>query len=187
MAKVSGINFIKEDEVKTMPMAPMEVTKALIVNKDTGVKRDAYSAQVKFDYYSSFKFPSGITSDDYALIHYHSKRKKHDDQFVVQAHVRIVETKWPEREGRKARSTYMIQIYLNNNLKWEFDITSTQFLNAFLQGLSEGDIEKVYSPVERIPFSSEEKEEPKAAEDLQGLPPEEANASEGEDPNKLPF
>ena len=81
----------------------------------------------------------------------------------------------------------MIQIYLNNNLKWEFDITSTQFLNAFLQGLSEGDIEKVYSPVERIPFSSEEKEEPKAAEDLQELPPEEANASEGEDPNKLPF
>ena len=187
MAKVSGINFIKEDEVKTMPMAPMEVTKALIVNKDTGVKRDTYSAQVKFDYYSSFKFPSGITSDDYALIHYHSKRKKHDDQFVVQAHVRIIETKWPEREGRKARSTYMIQIYLNNNLKWEFDITSSQFLNAFLQGLAEGDIEKAFAPVERIPFSFDDKEEPKVAEDLQELPSEEAPASEDEDPNKVPF
>ena len=72
------------------------------------------------------------------------------DQFTVQAHVRIIETKWPEKDGRKAHSSYMIQIYLTDDLKWEFDITKSQFLPVYLAGIKAGNLSQ-FKSIEKIP------------------------------------
>ena len=145
---LNSIQFIKPEEVNAMAIVPMEVTKSTITNKNTEVKRDAFSAALKFDRLTSFKL--NISGDDFALIHYYSQRKYLADQFTVQARVRIVETKWPEKDGRKAHSSYLIQIYLTDELKWEFDITKSQFLSAFLAGIKVGGLSQ-YKPIEKIP------------------------------------
>ena len=148
MQQINSIQFIKEEEVFQMATASMEVTKQTIENKATGVKRDAYSASVRFNRLHMYKF--NIQSDDYALLHYYSKRKVPANQFVVPVRTRIIETKWPEKDGRKAHSRFAIQVYVTDKLKWEFDITNTQFMNSFSAGLEEGEL-KDYEPVIKIP------------------------------------
>ena len=110
-------------------------------------------------------------------------RREVQSQFSCPCRVRIVETKWPEKEGRKARSTYMIQIYVDKELKWEFGITGTIFLKAFLEALEGGDLGPQFKPVENIPYANEI--EPKE-NDLQEANPGEAPAPQ--DPGEpLPF
>ena len=145
---LNSIQFIKPEEVSAMPVVAMEVTHSVITNKNSEVKRDSYSAALKFDRLTSFKL--NISGDDFALIHYYSQRKYLAEQFNVQAHVRMIETKWPEKDGRKAHSSYLLQIYLTDELKWEFDITKSQFLSAFLAGIKAGGLSQ-YKPIEKIP------------------------------------
>ena len=95
---LNSIQFIKPEEVSAMPVVAMEVTHSVITNKNSEVKRDSYSAALKFDRLTSFKL--NISGDDFALIHYYSQRKYLAEQFNVQAHVRMIETKWPEKDGR---------------------------------------------------------------------------------------
>ena len=87
----------------------------------------------------------------------------------AQARVRLVETQWPENGDRKANSTYELQVYVNDNLKWESDITDTDFLKAVLTGNKEGFL-KEYVPVIRIPGKQEK--EVSDIQDLQEEAPE---------------
>ena len=150
--QINSIQFIKPEEVNAMALVPMEVTKSVIANKNTEVKREQFSAALKFDRLTTFKL--NISNDDFALIHYYSQRKYLADQFTVQAHVRVIETKWPEKDGRKAHSSYLIQIYLTDDLKWEFDITKSQFLPVYLAGIKAGSLSQ-YLPIEKIPGKSD--------------------------------
>ena len=179
MAQINSIRFIKPEEVNSMASAPMEVTRSVILNKTTGVKREMYSAAVKLDRLTTF--PLTIDSNEYALLHYHIQRKKFDDQFTVQAKIRIIETKWPERENRKAHSSFMIQVYVNDNVKWEFDITHSTFLLALQAGYKEGALE-AFKPVEKIPGQSDKEEEERVEQEDPSLTPEEV-ASPEENPD----
>ena len=179
--RASSISFIKPEEIKAMPVVNMVATH-LQFNKDN-IVRHGYEAQVLIaDEELMFKIPN-FSGDEFALLHYRQKNKKRQSQFSCPCRVRIVETTWPEKEGRKARSTYMIQIYVDKELKWEFGITGTIFLKAFLEALEGGDLGPQFKPVENIPYANEI--EPKE-NDLQEANPGEAPAPQ--DPGEpLPF
>ena len=146
--KVNGIRFITPEEVNAMSQVDLEVTRTSFGSKTGDVKRDMYSIEVKFDRLTSRKLP--ISNDDFALLHFYSERKYLADQFTVQAKARIVETQWPEKDGRPAHSSYLLQIYATDELKWEEDITNKQFVNVYLKGIKNGDL-KDFLPVVRIP------------------------------------
>lgn len=159
--KVNGIKFITPEEIAGMSPVDLEVTKTSFGGKTGDVKREMYNIEVKFDRLTSRKLP--ISNDDFALLHFYSERKYLADQFTVQAKARIVETQWPEKDGRPAHSSYLLQIYATDELKWEEDITNKQFVNVYLKGIKNGDL-KDYPPVVRIPGSQEKEviqEEPK--------------------------
>lgn len=176
---INSIKFLKPEEINSMPMAAFDVTRSVITVKDTEIKRDVYSAEVKLGRLTKFKI--NLSSDDFALLCYFTKKPLDGyipNQFSTQAHVRIVETKWPERGEKKAHSSYIIQVYLDEDLKWEFDITDTQFLKNFLKGVEAG-VLKEFAPAVKIPGSQEK--EVRTAQDLQ----EDAPVEEGGE--KLPF
>ena len=148
LMKINGIRFITPEEVNAMNSVNLEVTKALLGGKSSDVKRFMFSIDVQFDRLTSHKMT--ISNDDFALLHYYSERKYLADQFTVQARARIVETKWPEKDGRPAHSSYMLQVYCTDELKWEEDITNKQFVNVYLKGIKNGGL-KEFLPVARIP------------------------------------
>lgn len=149
---INTIQFITEGEVKAMPIIDFEITRSQITNKNTNVKRDSYSAVAKLDRLTSFRWT--ISNDDYALFHYFSGRNYISDQFSVKGHIRIIETKWPERNGQKAHSSYRIDLYATEDLKWSFDITRSQFLAVYQAGLKSGNLAYL-KPIEHIPGSRE--------------------------------
>ena len=153
--KINGIKFITPEEVNEMSPVEIEVTKTSFGGKSGDVKREMFNIDVKFDRLTSRKIP--INNDDYALLHYYSERKYLADQFTVQARARIVETKWPEKDGRPAHSSYLLQVYATDDLKWEEDITNKQFVNVYLKGIKNGDL-KDFLPVVRIPGVQEKEE-----------------------------
>ena len=134
--QINLINYVTEEEIKAMPLVDLEVTKSTITNKNSNVRRDTYSAMLKFDRLAHFKL--NITNDDFALLHYFSGKQFINDQFNVRAHVRFVETKWPEKDGREAHSSYRIDIYVTEDLRWSFDITKSQFLPVLKMGIKAG-------------------------------------------------
>lgn len=162
------INYVTEEEIKAMPLVDLEVTKSTITNKNSNVRRDAYSAMLKFDRLAHFKL--NITNDDFALLHYFSGKQYISDQFTVRAHVRIIETKWPEKDGREAHSSYRIDIYVTEDLRWSFDITKSQFLPVLKMGIKAGSL-IAFKPIERLPGKQEKEETAEPA-------PEEAPVAE---------
>lgn len=150
--KINGIRFITPEEVNSMPLVDLLVTKASIGSKDSDIKREMYYVDVKFDRLTSRRM--NITSDDYALLHFYSERKYIADQFLVRARARIVETKWPDKDGRPAHSSYMLQVYCTEELKWEQDVTKQQFINVYLKSIKNGEL-KEFLPVIRIPGNEE--------------------------------
>ena len=173
LMKLNSIRFISQEEVNAMAQADLEVTKTTF-GKANEVKRDSYSIEVKLDRLTSHKLP--ISKDDFVLLHYFSERKNLADQFVVACRARIIETQWPEKDSRPAHSSYLLQIYVNEDLKWEEDFSYLQFRNVYLKGIKNGGL-KEFLPVIRIPGIQEKEvdlEEPK-----------EEDASDN--PEKVPF
>lgn len=179
MQKINGVKFLQPEEINSMVAARLEVTRNLLTNKTTGVKREMFSALVRFDRLHSFSFD--IDNNEYALLNYHIQRKKTDDQFEMSCKVRLIETKWPEKDGRKAHSSYLLQIYVNDDLRWEFNFSAkSTFVKAMLAGYKDGKLQE-YKPIERIPGQFDEEEKVDLEE------PDEAPASEEEEPEKLPL
>ena len=160
MNKINSIRYVTPEEVKAMSVADLEVTHS-VFGKANEVKRDSYTIEVKLDRLTSHKI--SIQKDDFVLLHYFSERKNLADQFVVPCRARIIETQWPEKDNRPAHSSYLLQIYVNDDLKWEEDFSYLQFRKVYLQGIKNGGL-KEFLPVIRIPGSQEkevELEEPK--------------------------
>ncbi len=153
------INYVTEEEIKAMPLVDLEVTKSTITNKNSNVRRDTYQAMLKFDRLTSFKL--NITNDDFALLHYFSGKQYINDQFTVRAHVRIIETKWPEKDGRPEHSSYRLDIYVTEDLRWSFDITKAQFLPVLKMGIKSGSL-IAFKPIERLPGKQEKEVEEEA-------------------------
>ena len=178
------INYVTEEEIKAMPLVDLEVTKSSITNKNSNVRRDTYQAMLKFDRLTSFKL--NITNDDFALLHYFSGKQYINDQFTVRAHVRIIETKWPEKDGREAHSSYRLDIYVTEDLRWSFDITKAQFLPVLKMGIKSGSL-VAFKPIERLP-GKQEKEviEEASPEEVPAAPEAKGKKKKGEE-DPLPF
>lgn len=156
--QVNSVRFLKPEEIAAMRKAPMEITKQEIVTKDD-IRRDSYSAVIHLSKLANYRVP--ITSDDFALLHYASNNQKIKNQFTVQAAIRIIETKWPKTETREGFSTYMMQIYVDKDLRWEFDLQRSGFLAVYLKGIQDRSLAG-FEPVIRIPGAKE-----KAVESIQ--------------------
>ena len=176
------LGFLKEDEIKTFPIVKLEALRVPILYKEVNVKRDTYTANVKFENLVVYKI--NLSSDEFALLHYFSEREKVENQFTVQVRARIVETQWPEKDGFKARSTYELQVYVDEDLGYRFNVTETPFVTNFLKALKKGKL-KGFEPIVRIPGQNEKEEKIVAASDLQEVPGEELPPEEKEE--KLPF
>jgi hypothetical protein len=151
--EINSIKFISDEEIKAMAPVNMEVTRQEITKTGSEVHREVFSAVMLFSRLAKFKL--NITNDDFALLHYFSQKNYISDQFVVKAHARVVETKWPARDTQKAHSSYLLDIYLTKDLKWEFNITKSKFLPVFLEGVKLGDL-AAFAPIARIPGNKEE-------------------------------
>lgn len=172
MAQINKIKFITAEELKSMPLTPFEITKSIIQSKDRDVKRESFLGVVKLDPLTPYKI--NLSPCEFALLLYHTKGRNKDNNYIpshfkAQARVRLVETQWPENGDRKANSTYELQVYVNDDLKWESDITDSDFLKAVLTGNKEGFL-KEYVPVIRIPGKQEK--EVSDIQDLQEEAPE---------------
>jgi len=166
MQQINSIKFLKPEEIEAMKLVPMEITKQEIVSKDD-IRRDAYSAIIHFSRLANYRVP-GIGSDEFALLHYASGNPKIKNQFSMDVKVRFIETQWPKKDDREGFSTYMIQIYVDKELRWEHDLQRTGFLSVYLKGLKDGTL-KGFEPVVRIP-GAKEKVEPIQEEDKDKLP-----------------
>ena len=165
------INYVTEEEIKAMPLCDLEVTRSNITSKQNNIRRESFQAILRFDRLTSFRM--NITNDDFALLHYFSGKQYISDQFTVRAHVRIIETKWPEKDGRPAHSSYRLDIYVTEDLKWSFDITKAQFLPVLKMGIKNGSLAN-FKPIERLPGKQEEEVEAPEGE----AKPIEGNATE---------
>lgn len=157
--KINSIKYLSEEEIKSMKSAPMEVTKQEIISKD-GIRRDAYSAIIHLSKLACYRVP--ITENDFALLHYASGNIKYRKQFNVDAFLRFVKTQFPKKDGHEAFDTYMIQIYVNKQLKWEFDLQKSGFLSVYLKGLEDKTL-KDFEPLVRI--AGEKEKAKKQSED----------------------
>lgn len=178
------INYLTEEEIKAMPLVDLEVTKSTITSKNSNVHRDTYSAMLKFDRLTSFRI--NITNDDFALLHYFSGKQYISDQFTVRAHVRVIETKWPEKDGREAHSSYRLDIYVTEDLKWSFDITKAQFLPVLKMGIKSGNL-LAFKPIERLPGKQEKEANEDAAEPAEAAPVEAKGKKKKGEEDPLPF
>jgi hypothetical protein len=177
--KLNSIEYISPEEVAAMPTAQLVVTRTDFTNKETGVRKTNYNAEIKFDR-GLTSFPIHITNDDFALLHFYSQRKSIAEQFVVPCHVRLVQTNWPEHDGYKANSTYKLDIYATEQCKWSFGLNRTKFLEVLLQGIKSGEL-KQYAPIVRVPSKKEE------AETVKEVPAAEIAKKSKEKTEQLPF
>ena len=182
--QINLINYVTEEEIKAMPLVDLEVTKTTITSKTTNVHRDTYQAVVKFDRLSSFKL--NITNDDFALLHYFSGKQYISNQFTVRAHVRVVETKWPEKDGREAHSSYRLDIYVTEDLRWSFDITKAQFLPVLKMGIKQGSL-VAFKPIERLPGKQEKEVIEEETPDEVPAAPETKGKKKKVEEDPLPF
>lgn len=169
---INSIQFITPEEIAAMPIVDMEVTHRSFVSKNSSIRSEQYSAELQFDRVTRFRL--NISGDEFALLHYFSNRKYVADQFTVKAKARVVETKWPEKNGQKAHSSYKIDIYLTNSLRWSFDLTHSKFLEVLQNGVNSGALAYMKF-IERTPGAVEKDTEAEA-------PKEEAIKDD-----KLPF
>lgn len=149
---LNSIQFITPEEIEAMTDAELEVTKRTYVDRRTGVRRTAVTARLILDRLT--EYPLKVDFDDFSLLHYHTKRKYVSDQFSVRAKVRIVETKWPERNGQKAHSSFKLDVYVSPILKWSEDITRDRFLHVVMAGIESGTLSNM-KLFERIPAFKE--------------------------------
>ena len=178
------INYVTEEEIKAMPLVDLEVTRSTITNKNSNVRRDTYQAILKFDRLTSFKL--NITNDDFALLHYFSGKQYVSDQFTVRAHVRIIETKWPAKDGREAHSSYRLDIYVTEDLRWSFDITKAQFLPVLKMGIKSGSL-SAFMPIERLPGKQEKEVIEEEASPVDANPAEGKGKKKKGEVEALPF
>ena len=180
------INYITKEEIDAMPLCDLEVTKSTITSKTNNVRRESFQAILRFDRLTSFRM--NITNDDYALLHYFSGKQYISDQFNVRAHVRIIETKWPAKDGRPEHSSYRLDIYVTEDVKWTFDITKAQFLPVLKMGIKNGSL-AAFKPIERLPGKQEEEVE--APEDGNAVAPaanaEDVKAKKKKKEDEIPF
>lgn len=156
--KINSIDWLSQKEIDAMEIANMTVTKRTMTAKDTGVVSHAYSAVVSFDFDEDVQYKLNITNDEYALLNFRRGSKRKVQQFKIPCKVRMIETKWPAKGNGKEHSSYIIQIYVSESLKWEEDFTKTKFMDVYKEGLAQGEFKK-FMPLVRIPGEKDKAEQ----------------------------
>ena len=152
---INTINFITKEEVEAMPTVNMEVTRNVISSHNTGVRRETFTGTLRFNKLASFRI--NLSSDEYALLNYFAGKNGYSDQFNVKAKVRFIETQWPANGDLKARSTYLVDVYVDEDLRWSFDLTHHKFLPVLKKNFEKGELQ-AYTPIVRAPGKREQDE-----------------------------
>lgn len=153
--KLNSINFITPEELEKMPQVSIEVNRVYYPAKNNKPASENYSAVCKLDPRGHVKFPIRIDANQWLLLHYLTGRNYPANQFVVPGKIRLIETQWPESPTRKAHNTVHIEVYVDEDLRWDFDITRSDFYKVFKKAIERGDVNKVFTPYTRVPGTQE--------------------------------
>lgn len=164
--KLNSINFITPEELAVMPTVTIEVTRTIYPAKNNKPASDRYEALCKFDSRGLVKYPLKVDRDTWALLHYTTGRSFPGSTFAVNGRARVIETQWPATDTRRAHSSYRLEVYVDEDLKWEADITYDNFLKVYKKGLAKGDVNGIFAPYVRIPGKQEGEPIPPAKPEL---------------------
>lgn len=153
MNNYNSINFLRPEELKAMKHVRLEATKTTL-GKEGGVQRHVFNGLVKIA--KDVEYGFSLTRDEYALLRLKKESKYAVDQFEVDALMRVIETKWPGKDGAPGYSSYLLQICVDDDkdLRWEYDITRVKFCSVYKGNLAKGNLVG-FEPVIRIPTAKD--------------------------------
>lgn len=164
--KLNSINFITPEELAVMPAVAIEVTKTFYPAKNNRPASERYEALCRFDSRGLVKYPLKVDRDTWALLHYSTGKSYPGNTFIVPGKARLIETQWPATDTRRAHSSFRLEVYVDEDLKWDADVTYDNFLKVFKKGLAKGDVNGVFAPYARIPGKQEGEPIPPAKPEL---------------------